>query len=77
MQLQAHAGLNRFASATEFSTFLGSATDARSYLDWSLLVQAQWLQLDWAIGVAGTDVSAAACPALCDERVLLRLSRNF
>jgi uncharacterized protein (TIGR02001 family) len=77
VQLQAHAGLNRFASATEFSTFLGSATAARSYLDWSLMLQAQWLALDWAIGVAGTDVSATACPALCDDRVLLRLSRNF
>lgn len=81
VQLQAHAGLNRFASATEFSTFLGSATTSSSYRDWSLMVQAQWLQLDWAVGIAGTDVSAQACPALCDalydERVLLRLSRNF
>lgn len=81
VQLQAHAGLNRFAAASELSTFLGSPVSARaaasSYLDWSLMLQAQWLALDWAIGVAGTDVSAQACPALCDDRVLLRLSRNF
>ena len=77
VQLQAHAGLNRFAAADEFSTFLGGDTAASSYLDWSLLLQAQWLTLDWAVGFAGTDVSAQACPALCDDRLLLRLSRNF
>ena len=42
-RLQAHAGLNRFAAADEFSTFLGGDTAASSYLDWSLLLQAQWL----------------------------------
>lgn len=77
VQLQAHAGLNRFAAAGEFSTFLGGNTQAASYLDWSLLLQAQWLTFDWAFGVAGTDVSAQACPDLCDDRLLLRLSRNF
>jgi uncharacterized protein (TIGR02001 family) len=77
VQLQAHAGLNRFAAAGEFSTFLGGDTAASSYLDWSLMLQAQWLTLDWAVGFAGTDVSAQACPALCDDRLLLRLSRNF
>lgn len=76
--LQLHLGHNQFSGATDVQAFLGSTVPARQhYQDYSLLLQTSLLGLNLAAGVAGTNVSTTACAELCDDRVLLKLSRSF
>lgn len=79
--LQLHLGHNQFTGHADLQAFLGSAADAgqdyQDYQDYSLLLQTTALGLNLAAGFAGTNVSAAACTELCDNRVLLRISRSF
>lgn len=76
--LQLHLGHNQFSGAADMQAFLGSTVPAgQHYLDYSLLLQTTLFGLNLAGGVAGTNVENAACSTLCDERVLLKLSRSF
>jgi len=78
LQLSWHIGYNKFANATEFQTFLGSAVpDGSGYTDWSLTLSTQQWELDWSLGYAGTSIKSAACAALCDNRWVFSLGKSF
>lgn len=75
--LALHLGHNQFAGRADLQNFLGSQQGGQHYLDHSLLLQTSMYGFTVAAGVAGTDISKQACAQLCDNRLLLRVSRFF
>ncbi len=78
LQLQWHLGYNKFANALEFRNFLASMhQDGASYIDWAVKLNTVLLGLNWSLGYADTSVRSAACPELCDNRVLISVGKSF
>jgi uncharacterized protein (TIGR02001 family) len=76
--LQWHLGYNQFANALEYKNFMAASNESdQGYADWQLKLQTSQLGFDWGLAYAGTSVDAAACTALCDNRVLVSVSKSF
>lgn len=76
--LQWHLGYNQFANALEYINFMAASDESdQGYADWQLKLQSSQFGFDWGVAYAGTSVDAQDCPALCDSRVLLSVSKSF
>lgn len=78
VKLLVHAGFNKFEDNAQYNTFIAAGPLSGSdYIDWSVGVATTILGADASIKYAATNISDSADCNLCDDRVVVSLSKTF
>jgi uncharacterized protein (TIGR02001 family) len=77
LNLDLHLGWNMFDDDEAFAEFLGATGAGDDYIDYSVGLSTSYVGLDFAVQWVGSDVDDDACGDICDDTVVLSVSRSL